>query len=60
MEPEGSLLRLHVPVTCPYPEPDILPFTSLYKYFAEIPTYNLLQFIILGYAVSSFMSTNFY
>ena len=22
MEPEGSLLRLQVPITCPYPEPD--------------------------------------
>ena len=22
MEPEGSLLRVHGPATCPYPEPD--------------------------------------
>jgi hypothetical protein len=24
MEPEGSLLHLQVPVTCSYPEPDVL------------------------------------
>ena len=60
MEPESSLPRLQLPATCPYPEPEILPFTSLSKYFAEVPTYTLVQFIILGYAVSSFMSTNFY
>jgi hypothetical protein len=24
VEPEGSLTHLQVPITCPYPEPDIL------------------------------------
>jgi len=59
MEPECSLQLIRVPATCPYPEPGILPFTSLHKYFAEVPAYNLVQYIILFYTVSSFMSNKF-
>jgi hypothetical protein len=59
MEPEGLLLLICVPVTCPYTEPGILSFTSLYKYFAEVPASYLLQYIILFYTVFSFIFNKF-
>jgi hypothetical protein len=37
MYPEGSLLHLQVPVTCPYPEPDhSSPLPKLHNYVLYI------------------------
>ena len=63
MEPEGSLPRVHVPVSCPYPQPDQSipsPPSTTFRISILILTYHLCLGLTSGFFPSVFHNRTLY